>query len=187
MLTRARDDRGLTLVELMIALLIFGLVCAAGAAWLISAGRAVATNTARSADTAAAQSAFARIDSDVRYAQNLVMDECNSPCSSQTPTYQVLYVTGLTGGCSEWYAANGDLMEQTSKENSAVIATGVSGLTFASNGSYNGLISVRFSLNQAPRGTDESPVSIYQSIAADNMPSAVQASSSSNPPCSFTG
>ena len=81
---------------------------------------------------------------------------------------------------------NGELVEQTSKENSSVVATGVSVLAFASNSSYNGLISVSFSLNQAPKGTDESPVSIYESFSADNMPVPVgPADPSNNKPCKF--
>ena len=178
MLNRGSDERGVTLVEMLIASLIVAVTLSAAAGWLVSASHAMATNTSRSADNAAAQAVVARIDSNVRYAQNLVLDSCGTTCTS-------LYVTGASGLCTEWYSSNGDLLEETTKNNSSIIATGVTGLTFAGNASYNGLISVSFSLNQAPKGTEETAVSIYESFAADNMPAAVQAASDSNRPCSF--
>lgn len=174
MLTRRHDERGVTVVEMVVALMILSIVLTAATAWLISANRAVGTTTARSVDNAAAQSAINELDSDIRFASTLLI-ECSSTSACSSISGSVLSVLGGATGCAHWYSSNGNLVEQTTSSKSSIIATGISNLIFSGNSSYDGLVTVSFTLNQTNGADSGNGVYVYESFSASNMSTGVTA------------
>lgn len=174
MLSRQRDEQGVTVVEMVIALMVLSILLTAATAWLISANRAVATTTARSVDNAAAQSAINELDSDIRFA-NTVVIQCDSTTACTNTSGSVLSVSGGNAGCAHWYANDGNLVEQTKSGQSSIIATGVSGLSFSGNSSYDGLVTVSFTLNQSNGVDSGKGFYVYESFSATNMSTGVTA------------
>lgn len=180
--TDSEDERGTTLLEMVFALSIVILVLTGALVWLSSANRVVATTSDRAGDNAAAQSAIDQLDVDLRYASDVAIEGCGSGCSDRNPVGTELYVLNGASNCAAWYATGGNLVEQTSSTAMSVVAAGISSLSFATNSSYNGLISVSFTLNQTDGQADPNGVTIDESFAASNMSTAVGTTSH----CSFT-
>jgi type II secretory pathway pseudopilin PulG len=164
MRNQPRED-GFGLLEMTVAGVVLAIVLSIVGNYLISASRTVAQSTAHQDDNAAAQRALSLIESNVRYA-------CNMSILSGT-----LYVSNSAGACSnpsqpvcaEWYLSGGNLVEKTSS-GSAPVVSGVSGLTFTGNTSYNGLLTVQFNLRQpADQSNDPNGVTVNQTLSALNM------------------
>jgi type II secretory pathway pseudopilin PulG len=172
------EARGFTMI---IALSLLSIVLAAAVAWLISATHVVAIGTASVGDNSAAQSAIDRLDANVRFATGLAVSANN----------QILYVTNPSTNidqpnCTWWYVSGGNLIMQSSSTDLSVIAQGVSVVTFSgtsatTGNTYQGLVSVSFTLNQTGGSTDPSGVTINEALSASNMASAVGTGS-----CSFS-
>jgi hypothetical protein len=102
-----------------------------------------------------------------------------------------LYVTNPSTNvdqpnCAWWYVSSGNLVMQTSSTVVSVIARGVPSVTFSGTSgttgtTYQGLVSVSFTLNQTGGTTDPNGVTINEALSATNMASAVGTGS-----CSFT-
>jgi prepilin-type N-terminal cleavage/methylation domain-containing protein len=174
MLSRQDDERGVTVLEMVIAMMIMAIVLTAATAWLISANRAVATTTARSVDSASAQAAINQLDTAIRFADTIVI-QCSSTTACSNTSGSVLSVSGGTAGCAHWYASDGDLVEQTSWDRTSVVATDVSNLTFSGNSSYDGLVTVSFTLNQSSGVDSGKGFYVYESFSATNMSTGVTA------------
>lgn len=157
----ASRDRGFTIVDVSVALLILAVVLAMVGNYLFSAGNTVSRSAAHQDDNAAAQAALGLIESNVRFA-------CNMSISSGT-----LYVQNTCGVtppvCTEWSSTGNQLIEKSSGGNAAV-ANGISGLSFSTNGSYNALVTIQFVLRQ-PRDQAGDPggVSVDETLTARNM------------------
>ncbi|HEX4865258.1 MAG TPA: prepilin-type N-terminal cleavage/methylation domain-containing protein [Acidimicrobiales bacterium] len=169
-MTGGASEDGFTLVEVIVAAAVLVVLLIIVGNYLISASQSVAQSTAHQNDNAAAQRAVGLIDSNVRFA-------CTMSISAGT-----LYVVNATSGCSnpgqpacaEWSSAGGALTEKTSSSGTSTVANGVSGLSFASNSAYNGLVTVRFNLRQPQdQAADSAGVSVDETLTAQNMSQAV--------------
>jgi prepilin-type N-terminal cleavage/methylation domain-containing protein len=176
----AAGQDGVTLLEMMIAVMVAVVVLAGAADWLLSSERAVATTTARSADNASAQRAIDAIDSDLRFAtavgvssdggtlyvSNYDVQEASSESSAQVAESQ----------CQVWALSGGDLTEQVSTLSGPatnVIATGVASLQFTGYPyPYDGLVSASLVVDQNP-AADKSGAAIQETLSAGNMASPV--------------
>lgn len=159
-------EAGFTLIEVTVAALILAVVLAIVGNYLFSASRTVADSAAHQDDTAAAQTALGLLESNIRFA-------CDMSISSGT-----LYVenscTDPQPSCTEWSQADSQLVEKSPAGNSAAVATGVTGLSFSANDSYNALVTVQFNLKQ-PQDAAQDPggVSASETLTARNMSGAV--------------
>lgn len=165
--SRSRDERGTTLLELMIVISLLSVVIWAAMSWLIEADRAVATSTDRAVNNTAAQSALDLLDSNLRFASSV------SILGGST-----LYVQNGDSNntveplCVAWSEQNGDLVEQTTSNSAQAtnIAPGVSGLSFSpSSSNYTGLVTVSFTLNQSTKDAESTGVPVIETLSAANM------------------
>ena len=162
---RRFGEQGTSLVEVAVAGLILAVVVAIVGNYLFSAGNTVSRSAARQDDNAAAETALGLIESNVRFACNMSISD------------GALYVENSCGdpqqSCTEWSSGGGKLVEKTSGGDAAV-ANGVTGLTFSTNGSYNGLVTVQFNLRQPQdRSGDPGGVTSTQTLTARNMSGVV--------------
>ena len=161
-----RAEDGYTLVDLTVAAVILAVLLLIVGDYLISANNAVSRSASHQDDSAAAQTALGLIESNVRFA-------CDMSISGA-----VLYVENTCGNpqptCAEWSEAGTQLLEKTSSGGTASVANGISGLTFSTNGAYNGLVTVQFNLRQPQDAAgDPGGVSVTQTLTARNMPGPV--------------
>lgn len=164
-MSRPLGDDGYSLVEVTVTGLILAVVLAIVGNYLFSAGNTVARSAARQDDNAAAATALGLIESNVRFA-------CNMSISNST-----LYVENSCGdpqqSCTEWSSGGGKLIEKM-PGGQAAVANGVTGLTFTTNGSYNGLVTIQFNLRQPQdQSGDAGGVTSTETLTARNMSGAV--------------
>lgn len=166
-------DRGFTLLEMMISTAILSIVLLIVGSYLVSANRTVAQSTAHQDDNAAAQRTLDVLEGNIRFACNVAifggtLDVKGSDGTCSVPGQPV---------CAEWSITQGQLTERTSS-GLATVATGVSGLTFSTNSSYNGLVTVQFVLRQPQdQSADPAGVSLSETLTARNMAQPVTSGS----------
>ena len=169
----AANDDGFSLVEVTVGAAILVILFAIVGNYLVSAGRTVSNSTAHQDNNAAAQRTVELIDANVRYA-------CNVSILAAT-----LYVSNSSGTCStpgqpacaEWYASGSNLVEKTSS-GTGTVATGVSGVVFTGNASYNGLVTIQFNLRQPQdQAADATGATVNETVTAQNMPQPVSVGS----------
>jgi len=160
------DQRGYTLIDLMVAGVILAVVLAIVGDYLFSANNTVARSAAHQDDNAAAQTAMLLIENNVRFA-------CDMSISGG-----ILYVQSSCGGpppaCSTWsgteWSEGGDHLIQSTSGASSAVANGISGLSFTANSSYTGLVTVQFKLNQPQdQSWDPGGVAVNQTLTARDM------------------
>ena len=159
-------EAGFSLIELTVAAFILAVVLAIVGNYLFSASRTVANSAAHQDDNAAAQTALGLMENNIRFACNMSISAgtlyVENSCSDPQPS------------CTEWSQAGGRLIERSASGNSSAVASGVTGLNFNTNNSYNALVTVQFNLKQPQDAVgDPGGISVTETLTARNMSGAV--------------
>jgi type II secretory pathway component PulJ len=169
--SRPSREEGFTLVEMVLSGVLLVVVLTIVGNYLISANRTVTQSTAQQNDNAAAQRALGLLDANIRFACSMSINGgtlyvANSGANCTNPSQPA---------CAEWSTSAGQLTERTSITGTAVVASGISGLSFTQSNQYNGLVSVQFTLKQPQdQASDTAGVTVNQTLTARNMSQSVQ-------------
>lgn len=106
--SRARDDRGLTLIELLVSMIVFSIVIAAAYSGLLLILKQTKDTAGRADAVADARLAIAQLDRQIR-SGNVLYDPSNEAALGYPMSMRVFTQTNAQEKCVQWQIAGGAL------------------------------------------------------------------------------